>query len=85
MIHLFLNGIEYGFKYSWQTLLIFSNIRYITVSDEFNVLTSYIATRIPHAAIHSLLFYNFVLIKNDTSFNQMKKKSGNFWREKKMF
>lgn len=43
MIHSFLNGIDDGLKYSQQTLLIFTNIKYITVSDEFNVLTGYTA------------------------------------------
>lgn len=41
MIHSFLNGIDDGLEYSRQTLLIFTNIKYITVSDEFNVLTGY--------------------------------------------
>lgn len=43
MIHSFLNGIDDGLEYSQQTLLIFTNIKYITVSDEFNVLTGYTA------------------------------------------
>lgn len=41
MIHSFLNGIDDGPEFSRQTLLIFTNIKYITVSDEFNVLTGY--------------------------------------------
>lgn len=52
MIHSFLNGIDDGLEYSRKTLLIFTNIKYITVSDEFNVLTGYTVISVCGIHIH---------------------------------